>query len=225
MDWVCLACGTGWAQRVQWCLQCHSQGLVVPASRRQPSAALSAPQHTTARALYAQTVDHLPVPAAPDLRVGLGALVLIHGPPSAGKSTLALRWLASIEGPVCLLSSEERLGPTLGARLQRLGVRRDDLTILGAVSVDYLAQVLRETRARALVVDSITTTTLSPSDLRQLLAVTGLGALLGVVQVAKDLTMRGSNTLAHEADVIVDVRDGRWSLVKSRFQPIGLEGV
>lgn len=198
--------------------------MVVPASQRMHSQVLSAPQQTTAKSLYAQTVDHLVVPAAPDLRVGVGALVLVHGPPSAGKSTLTLQWLASIDGPVCLLSSEERLGPTLGARLQRLGIRRADLHILGAVPVDHLAQVLIENRCRALLVDSITTTTLGASDLRQLISQTRISALFGTVQHAKDGGMRGTNTLAHEADLIVDVLDGQWTVTKSRYQPIGLSG-
>jgi len=182
------------------------------------------PPQTTARALYAQTVDHLPIPAVPDLRVGLGALVLVHGPPSAGKSTLTLKWLASIEGPVCLLSSEERLGPTLGARLQRLAIRRDDLHILGQVPVDHLAKVLVQNRCRSLLVDSVSATTMGATELRQLIAQTHLGAVFGTVQVAKDNTMRGPNTLAHEADVIVEVMDGQWTVVKSRYQPIGLSG-
>jgi predicted ATP-dependent serine protease len=178
----------------------------------------------TARDLYAQTIDHLPLPAAPDLRVGIGALVLVAGLPSAGKSTLTLKWLASIEGPVCMLSAEERLGPTLGARLQRLGIRRTDLTIIGSTTVDHLAEVLIATKARALLIDSVTATTMGPRELRQILTQTPIRALIGVVQVTKDGAMRGPNTLAHEADVLVEVVHGNWKVTKSRYQQIGLSG-
>ncbi|MFZ9887193.1 MAG: hypothetical protein ACO3JL_06800 [Myxococcota bacterium] len=165
-------------------------------------------------------MNEVRIPAVPDLRVGVGALVVMWGPPGAGKSYLAAKWLASFSTPTVYLSAEEGLGMTVGERLQRVGAAGRPMTVVGYASIDALAEVCAKTRAKVLLVDSITVTTLSPHDVRTLSQNLRLPLTLVVSQVTKEGGLRGSNELLHEADLGIEVKEGRWKVAKSRYQAL-----
>jgi len=184
-----------------------------------PRAAMRAELHTaSARDLVKRSWTLVESSAYPDFVVGRGGLVAAFGPPGAGKSTWATKWLDGIDGPVVYGSFEERLGPTVGARLSRLGVNRNDFAIVGQGSVDELVKLCRETKAVAVVIDSINVTTLQPSDLRRFVESSGVSVMVFVLQVTKDHKAAGSNQYLHEADVVVKITEGECLVEKSRYQ-------
>lgn len=225
MRFVCLSCQTAHDERVSCCFVCGVPHLVVPAFARARSAALSQLQRATAADLVRRRMDEVRIPAAPELRLGVGALAVLWGVPGAGKSTLAVRWLASVPAPVVFFAAEEGLSVTLGERLQRCGVTRRDFHVVGQCSVDELASVVESTKARALCIDSLQATSLQPHDVRTLATNLGLPLTLVVSQVNKAGELRGTNELLHEVDVGVVVERMQWRLVKSRYQEVPPEGL
>jgi len=184
------------------------------------------PTTTTARDLAAAAWTLVEVPALPGLQLARGALVVVAGPPGAGKSTLLLRALAGMRGPIVVLLAEERLGPAVGARLHRVGLRRDDVTLVDAASLDQIVALLTQTRARVLAIDSVQATTYQPHDLRALMVQQRLDALIATSQMTKSGDLRGPRTLEHEADVVLhverlDERCGRATASKTRFGAVG----
>jgi predicted ATP-dependent serine protease len=224
MMFVCVGCQTQHSERLACCFVCGTPSCVVPAYQRAVARSLGQLQRTTAQGLVRMRMNELRLDAAPDLRIGEGALVVLWGAPGAGKSTLALRWLDSVQGPVVLYAAEEGLSVTLGERMQRLGVTRPTLHVVGHCAVDELAGVVSSVRARALLIDSLTVTPLTPHDVRTLSVNLGLPVTFVVAQVNKAGELRGTNELLHEADVGVVVENQRWSVVKSRYQEVPPEG-
>ena len=217
--YLCRLCKTEFRDHLPFCTVCLTDGSVGPVHRRRGAAIDAEAQITNARQLAAGHWSLVDVPACPGLRLVHGALVLLYGQPGAGKSTLALRMLDSIEGAVVAVMAEEHLGPAVAERLGRLRIRRADFHILGRASVDDLVALVRRVRARAVLVDSFTATSLLPTDARHLLQRLELDALLGVVQVTKKGQMAGPKEWEHEADAVLYIEDEQWSLQKSRFQP------
>lgn len=220
----CRLCKTAYPDHLPFCTVCLVDGSVGPVLRRPHAAVDAEAEVTTARALAASHWTMLEVPVCPGLHLLRGALVLLHGEPGAGKSSLGLRMLDSIEGPVVAVMAEEKLGPAVAKRLALLRIRRADFHILGRSTVDDLVAVARKIKAKAVLVDSLTATSLLPDDVRHLIQRLELHALLGVLQVNKKGQMAGSKGWEHEADVILGVEQGTWHLRKTRFQPDAVSG-
>lgn len=156
--------------------------------------------------------------------MGNGGIVAAWGAPGGGKSTWLTRFLDGIDGPVTLLSAEERLGPTVAARLSRLGVNRNDFHVIGQGSVDELVQTVRVTKSHVVAIDSIGLTTLQPPDLRRFLESSGALAFVFILQSTKDGHAAGSNQFLHEADVVMRVATMEWEIIKSRYQQTPVTG-
>ncbi len=224
MPYRCLACSTSYDERVAWCWTCGGPGLVVPAGRRPPSALDRHFAVTNAKVLARSRWTLVPSESYPELRVLAGALVVIFGPPAAGKSTLLARWLDGVRGPVILVAAEEHLGPAMGTRLARLGIKREDFVVVAGGGVDDLVAEVTARSARVVGIDSLSATTMTPEDLRRLVAAGGLLALVVTLQVTKAGLPSGSNRLLHEADVVIEVDGARWAVRKSRYQAVGVGG-
>jgi predicted ATP-dependent serine protease len=165
--------------------------------------------------------------AYPELRLGLGALVLVYGEAGAGKSSWACRLINAIKGPVCLIAAEEGLSPTLAKRLERCRIARDDFHVLTRATVNAAVEFAARTKAIAIALDSVQESAWSPAELRHVLGLyPELKLLVAVAQVNRDGIPSGPNTLRHEADVVIRVEQMRWAVdKKSRYQePAGVGG-
>ncbi len=136
---------------------------------------------------------------------------MIHGPPGAGKSTLALQsapgapWLSSEMDPAALRAYARRLdvAPPLGVL-----VIRDQLRA---------ASWLRG--APVVVLDSVPPSWEDFGELDRWRLDCGVDVVVAIAQEAKDRTARGSLRLPHQADVVIRVADGQVKVVKNRTGP------
>jgi len=195
--------------------------MVVSSYRRPRSKVLEALQVATAADLVRREMDEVRIPCVSHVRFGRGAFAILGGLPGAGKSTLALRWLNSIEGAVVYYAAEESLG-TLGERLKRAGVTRENFYVVGRCSVDELAEVCAKSKAHALVIDSLNETAFTTGEVRTFIDNTKIPLCLAVLQVPKDKDspLGNASDLLHEADVLVKVAYQRWEVFKSRYQEL-----
>ena len=194
-------------------------GTVIIEPIRPPAEMRTQLQAASARELVGRKWSLVESSAYPQLSLSRGALVAIWGQPGSGKSTFATRFVDGLVGAVVYFSAEEKLGPTLAARLERCGVTRADFHAIGQASIDELCMFGINARAIALVVDSIQMTNIRPEDLRRLLEAARVRSLLYVLHATKANEAAGSNAYLHEADVVVSVADMRWTVTKSRYQP------
>lgn len=222
---MCLRCSAEYDSPRSLCAACYHMDTVFEAPARRRAAIDAQFESSTAKALVASSWTVLDVSdALPGVRIAPRSLVLLTGAPGAGKSTLALQLANCSARPVVLFAAEERLGQSVGDRLSRLGIRREDFHVVGRGSVDELVAFCRRVHAAVLVVDSVSASTLLAHDLRAIVNQLTLDMLVGTVQVVKDGTMRGPRELAHECDLLVEVEGGRWRVLKSRYSATGAEG-
>lgn len=225
MPFRCLDCGTEYVAWTGFCAGCFSAGGLVPAGRRPRAAISGRAAVASAATLAAGASSRVASAAYPALRWSPRSLVVLHGPPGNGKSTLAVSWLGAFDGPVAFWSAEMGVGPLFGELLARCGVRRSDFFAQAEGSLDDFAELLRARRCRAAAVDSVQRALLAPADLRDLLrAAPQLEVLLAISQNNKAGGVRGSLGLEHEADEVLCVERLRWTVTKSRTTPSGLNG-
>jgi predicted ATP-dependent serine protease len=205
------------------CTFCWSTGSLIPQPRRVPAATDVLPEIMSATELVKASWSEVPT-CYRELRVGTKSLVLVSGPEGSGKSTMVIKGLDSVPGPVVFLSAEMKLGPQLGVLLARCGVKRESFIALGSVTVDQLHALLVRERTVALGVDSVQTAGIESVDMRHLLATTPLRVLFAVSQLNKQGDPHGVRSLAHECDVHLSVDEMRWRISKSRYQPVGVSG-
>jgi len=220
--YFCYVCASRYPTRLEWCSVCQDGGTIIVEPIRPQTAMRSELQTASARDLVKRQWSMVESVAYPSLLIGKGALVGVWGQPGSGKSTFATRYLDQLDGPVIYFSAEEKLGPTLAARLNRCGVKRDDFNVVGQGSIDDLCKMSRNVKAVALVIDSIAMTTLRATDLRALLEAANVDVLLFILHATKGGDAAGSNAYLHEADVVIQVESLSCILDKSRYQASGL---
>jgi len=222
MLWRCIACGAFYETHLLVCTSCWRDGQIALCGHRQPANIDLVPATSDARTLARMGWKVLEHPGVYDtLVLGLGALVLVSGPPGAGKSSWACRLLDAIPGPVVLVAAEEGLAPSLAARLLRCRVKRPDFAIIARASVDAVVEFALARKAVAVAIDSVQEAAWNPQELRHLLAVVPtLDLLIGVQQVTKDGQPAGLMALQHESDIQVAVETMEWRLKKSRYQDL-----
>jgi predicted ATP-dependent serine protease len=227
MFWRCVACGAFFDKHLLVCTSCWRDGQIAPCAHRQPANIDLVPATSDAKALARMGWRVLEHPGVYEtLVLGLGALVLVSGPPGAGKSSWACRLLDAIPGPVVLVAAEEGLAPSLAARLARCRVKRQDFGVIARASVDAVVEFALARKAVAVAIDSVQEAAWNTQELRHLLAVVPtLDLLVGVQQVTKDGQPAGLMALQHESDIQVTVESMEWRLKKSRYQDLaGVEG-
>jgi predicted ATP-dependent serine protease len=225
--WRCFLCGAWFLEHAAACTSCLESGAIIRAGRRSPAAIDTVAEVTTAAKLAKASFTIVRSEAYGRLRLGAGVLLVAYGPAGSGKSTFTTRLINALAGPVVYQSTEEGLGATLRARLDRCKVRRDDFTIVGAnASIDQVVDIVRTRRAVALAVDSVQVAAYTAEELRRLLIVLAptLQLVVGTCQVNKRGRIEGRERLLHEGDVVVRVESMAWVVEKSRYQPSGVEG-
>lgn len=225
MAWACANCDAESDTKERpktWCRSCGADGLWVRRTRRRAGEVVAA----GARAWTSKDIvgGSWQVRRCGATRVPWAspAVLLLYGRPASGKSTLALQIAAQLR-PIVVAAAEEGPGPALARRLVLAGLGTCTNTIiLRSFSVDDL--VARARQGGAVVVDSVSATTLIAQDLRGLCDA-GADMVIAIAQVTKAGLPAGRNALLHEADVAMEVRAGRWTLTKSRFGSPGATGL
>jgi predicted ATP-dependent serine protease len=141
-------------------------------------------------------------------------VILVHGPPGAGKSTIGVQLVSQCKGVLCL-SLEEGPGPALARRLALAGcATREDVSIVFSGGAEALLDAAA--RGHAVLLDSVQCATLVPEDLVRI-AQAGAPLVVAVAQETKSGEARGSLEWAHLADIVLRVGAGRWTTEKNRY--------
>lgn len=168
-----------------------------------------------------------------------GSLTLVGGDPGIGKSTLLLqvcRQLAEQGHKILYISGEESL-VQIKMRADRIGHFGDNMLLLCETSLDMIAEVIRQEKPKAVVIDSIQTmfnenVSAAPGSVSQVRESTGillqlakgLGVSVFIVgHVTKEGTVAGPRVLEHMVDTVLYFEGDRHASyrilrgVKNRF--------
>ncbi len=178
----------------------------------------SLPEVSSAADLVRASWDETRSDAYPELRLGRGSLVLLAGAAGVGKSTMAVRLLGSLPGPVVFVSGEMGLGPAMGELLGRTGVRRRDFHVTGRSSLGWLHDFLSRQNATAVAFDSVQSCGVEAGDMRHLIATTSLRLVVAISQLNRAGQPHAAREVEYDCDIHLAVSDGYWSVVKSRYQ-------
>ncbi|HYC53465.1 MAG TPA: DNA repair protein RadA [Candidatus Binatia bacterium] len=176
-----------------------------------------------------------------------GSAVLVGGDPGVGKSTMAIQLAAGLaaRGQIVLYVSGEEAAAQVRRRGERLGLAMNGILAITATEVDAILRAMKETRASAVIVDSVQTvfTTRvesapgSVSQLREATAelITAARALESALwligHVTKEGLVAGPRVLEHMVDTVLyfeGEQRGAFRIlraVKNRFGPTGEIGV
>ncbi|MFN2426113.1 MAG: DNA repair protein RadA [Candidatus Binatia bacterium] len=263
-EYVCQDCGhrqTKWDGKCPACgawnkLQEEARRVEPPAKGRQAAGIVGAPSAPRLQPLAEVEGDA----AGERLATGIGELdrvlggglvagsaVLVGGEPGVGKSTLAIQFasgLAAHGRPVLYISGEEA-ALQVRRRGERLGLPLGGILVLADIDVDAILRAMRDTRAAAVIVDSVQTIRTSRvesapgsvSQLREATAelITGARALNSALwligHVTKEGAVAGPRVLEHMVDAVLYFegdQHGAFRIlraVKNRFGPTGELGV
>ena len=216
---VCIDCGARYPVYRPLCVYCGADKRVIVEPMR-PTVASHSPVDVgfSSAADLVKSSWTMVESKAYQLHVSVGSIVLVWGVPGAGKSTWVARYIDGLSGAVVYASVEEKIGPSLASRLLRCGVKRRDFYVVDTGDPSTLIARCRAIKARALAIDSVSVTSIQPAELRDLLAATGVDVLVLVAQATKSGVFAGSQSLAHEADVVLRVEQSRFHVTKSRFE-------
>ncbi len=168
-----------------------------------------------------------------------GSLTLVGGDPGIGKSTLLLqvcRNLSSRNHKVLYISGEESLAQ-IKMRADRIGKFSEHMLLLCETNLDEIAEVIRQNKPEAVVIDSIQTmyneaVSAAPGSVSQVRESTGillqlakgLGVSVMIVgHVTKEGTVAGPRVLEHMVDTVLYFEGDRHASyrilrgVKNRF--------
>jgi len=158
------------------------------------------------------------IPSMPGLKLAFDGVVVLAGPAGSGKTTMALQMLGDLR-PAVMFSFEESFSETLADKLRRLELRYDDLFIEMPATVREAYSIIDDLRPRAVLVDSLRASTFTIADLSALAEAKGLVVII-VQHVTKQGQVGGDAAIEFECDVVIRVAEGRWTLTKSRYQPL-----
>jgi len=204
--------------QVGCCIACGGFDCVYPRVIRQADALWRGGEGEiqTAAQLVKRSNTTFTSSAYPEVKIGQQSLVAVAGPPGSGKSMFCLKWLDGVTGPVLYFSVEESLSESLVQKLKWLEIARSDFHIAGGVSIETFDEAVETRQPRAVVVDSLTVSTVKVTDLRRA-ALHHRVPILFTMHVNKTGAPAGDLRIIHEADVVIEVSERGWRIGKSRF--------
>jgi predicted ATP-dependent serine protease len=225
----CIVCGAEAELRTlfcPWCLSSSSYGIK---TYRQVPAVTAAAFASTADLVQRRRTSKRTLPEGWEGILGSwdgsATSVMVHGPPGAGKSTLALCALHRVFNGGVFLAGEEGHGPALVAKLARLELISTSVVIVASRSMEAALLAAKDVNAECVVVDSAGVVPILEHDLA---GVVGQGRSIWVVcHELKDAQgYRGASWLGHAVDIIVRVHAVEGDLIrceveKSRWGPLG----
>lgn len=148
---------------------------------------------------------------------------VIHGLPGEGKSTFAImlaKYLADNFGRVMYISAEEGKGETFIMKLDRLNARSKylDFPEPDINRYEAIKKQVSPGDYNFIMIDSLDTLRIDADRLKELREVYPDAAFITISQSTKDGKMRGSQEIAHDADVVVHVHKGVATTTKNRFK-------
>lgn len=219
---ICSNCRALLRENGGFCPSCFRSGLIFSRYRRVADEFLPAVPGITARELAKSISRVIKLTVCPGLVLGQGAFVVTHGSPGSGKTTQLLK-VADEMQPSTVLAFEMGVGPLLASMLQRMEIRSERITFQEPRTLPEIFTLAETPGLKAMFIDSLSVSTLQPNDARSLARANNV-VVWGTLQETKSGAFRGSNEWAHAADVILAVENMRWTLTKSRYQPVGLTG-
>jgi len=157
--------------------------------------------------------------------------VATYGSAGSGKSTLAVKYadyFAKNFGKVKFLSSEMGTGDGLKKLLKRAGVTSTKIKIDARPkmkSIDDHIKDLKDGKYKLLVVDSVNHLRWDSEDLERIKKEIPKLSTFVILQSVKEGTFKGSNELAHNADILLKVDDLNVYTEKTRFEKKSLASV
>lgn len=150
----------------------------------------------------------------------------VHGKPGEGKSTFCIQfanYLAKNFGSVVYISGEEGFSKTLKDKVVSNHAESDNLYFADISSFDEIKEEVMPNTFHFIFIDSLDTLKIDPTRMRELMGLYQNSALITISQSTKDGKMRGSNEIAHDADVVIAVENGFAKTTKNRFKERGKE--
>ncbi len=145
----------------------------------------------------------------------------VHGKPGEGKSTFCIQfanYLAKNFGSVVYISGEEGFSKTLKDKVVNNHAESDNLYFADISSFDEIKEEIKPNTFHFIFIDSLDTLKIDPTRMRELMELYQNSALITISQSTKDGKMRGSNEIAHDADVVISVENGFAKTTKNRFK-------
>lgn len=145
--------------------------------------------------------------------------VALWGKPSSGKSSLCfmLADMFSEYGDVLYVAAEEKIHETLRIKTELTGMKKQNVHFVHLRSIDELKEILKRNHAYSfLIIDSLNKLKIDSQMFEKFKEENDL-FIIAVLQSTKDGNFRGSNELAHDADVVISVDEGIATTDKGRF--------
>jgi len=137
--------------------------------------------------------------------------VLVYGPPGEGKSTYALLLASALGEKTLFFAVEEGQSESLIRKLINWEIRNDQVLISDAREAREIRQDLADHSPSLMVLDSITALGFTMKHSKT----------VWVAQSTKSGGFRGSQEVAHDADIVVQLEGGLAIVKKSRFGETG----
>jgi hypothetical protein len=149
-----------------------------------------------------------------------GFSAVVYGLPGAGKSTFCVQLanhLAENHGKTLFVSSEEGYGVTMQSKLKKVS---EWLIISDLKDKSKLKDIVKDSRARFVFIDSINHMKISHDELETLKNQFKDVSFIGILQATKQGNFKGEQEFAHNADIIIQVEKGM-AHSTGRFSPSG----
>ena len=148
----------------------------------------------------------------------------IYGKAGQGKSNFSFQFaefLANNHGKVLYVAREEGISTTTQGKINLNDAVSPYLDFTDMRELDDISKSIQERKYRFIVLDSINTLKLEPLDIQILKKNHKHLGIICIQQATKNGEARGSNEFTHDADVVIEIKEGFAFPRKNRFAQIG----